>query len=67
MNSNLTYYCVSNIISSKEVVNHITSRLDNYIKQNNYDKACAFIKSLSLTKEHEKQLIKCVMSYKDNC
>lgn len=61
MNSNLTYYCVSNIITSKEVISHITSRLDNY------DKAYAFIKSLSLTKEHEKQLIKCVMSYKDNC
>ena len=67
MNSNLTYYCVSNIITSKEVINHITSKLDSYIKQDSYDKACAFIESLSLTKEHEKQLIKCVMSYKDNC
>ena len=67
MEIKLTYYCVASIYTNVGVISHVSSTLDKYIKNNQFDKAQEFIKTLSLTKEHEKQLSICVNSYIGSC
>lgn len=67
MNTKLTYYCVASIFTKVEVISHVSYTLDKYIKNNQFDKAQEFIKTLGLTKEHEKQLSICVSSYIGSC
>lgn len=67
MNIKLTYYCVASIFTNVEVISHVSFTLDQYIKNNKFDKAQEFIKTLGLSKEHEKQLSVCVNSYKGSC
>lgn len=67
MGIKLTYYCVASIFTNVEVISHVSSTLDKYIKNNQFDKAQEFIKTLGLSKEHEKQLSVCVNSYTGSC
>lgn len=67
MNTKLTYYCVASIFTNVGVISHVSSTLDQYIKNNQFDRAQGFIKTLGLTKEHEKQLSVCVNSYIGFC
>ena len=67
MGIKLTYYCVASIFTNVEVISHVSSTLDKHIKNNQFDKAQEFIKTLGLSKEHEKQLSVCVNSYIGSC
>lgn len=62
MDTKLTYYCVASIFTNEGVISHVSTTLDQYIKNNQFDKAHQFIKTLGLTKGHEKQLSICVNS-----
>ena len=67
MGIKLTYYCVANIFNNVEVISHVSSTLDKYIKNNQFDKAQEFIKTLGLSEEHKKKLSVCVNSYIGSC
>ena len=67
MNTKLTYYCVASIFTNVGVISHVSTTLDQCIKNNQFDKAQEFVKTLGLTKEYEKQLTVCVNSYNGYC
>ena len=61
------YYCCCRVFDKADDIEKVSSVLDSFISNKEYEEAKEFIKELNLQESKESVLLKCIDSYRPCC